>query len=519
MDFNIGAHSAFELLAAHDIERLPGPVILLTGQSEAAIEREAADRGVFDYLPKNKVSVESLDRAIRYSRMRHQDLRKITYVAQRDGLTGLLNRVTFMDRLASRLSHSHAGRDDVYLVYVDIDGFKAINDGFGHQAGDAVLRHVANSMRECVRGSDLVARFGGDEMIAAVFDVARDAIESLARKLLAAVAVPLDIDGTSIGCSVSVGIARVNQSPGDIEEVIRLADCALLATKRQGRNDYRLYSAELEFAARDRALIDQDLRRAIQNDDLHVAYEPQLRVADGELLGFEALARWDHPQRGAIRPSEFVALAEECGTIRELDNWMMMRVTQDIATLGAQGLLHGELHFSLNVSAVQLSGDNYVNALLARLTELQIPERRIQVEVTEQAFVTTLTSAVKQIARLRHAGIKVALDDFGTGHSSLARLMEFSVDVLKLDTTAIARIDTDRRARALVGATIALGQGMDAVVIAEGIERRSQLQVLIELDCPVLQGWLVTKSLNLDGVRAFIGEHPRGQPWRPESNV
>lgn len=506
MDFNIGKHSAFELLDAHDVEHLPGPVLFLTGEDSDSIEQEAAKRGVFDYLSKPDLTKETLKRAIRYSLQRHSDLRKLAYTAQHDGLTQLLNRTAFITRLEARLADAPQAQEQASIIFFDIDGFKAVNDSLGHDAGDQLIRHVAQSLTNCVRGSDLVARFGGDELVAAIFSVQFSDIEIFISRIRSAIAVPIFVGGNQASCTVSAGIARVSSASLSVEEIIRRADCALIAAKNRGRNQHLIYTASLETIEHNRAVIDLALRQAIADDKLSMVYEPQINVATNEIVGFEALLRWTDAEKGAISPSEFVPIAEETGTIAALDHWAMMRVTAEIADLLQSGALSKDQRFSINVSIAQLTTPQYTEALLARLAELGLPTSMLMLEITEQDVVDNIAGATDQLAKLRAAGLRIALDDFGAGQSSLSRLMALEVDALKLDVDILSHVDTNRRAKALVGATIMLGQGLDAEIIAEGIERSPQVTVLQDLQCTTMQGWLISKGLNKDGIKPFLDE-------------
>ena len=486
MDYDLGKYSAIELLAELPVQQLTGPVILLTGHEDFEIDQAALELGVADYITKSQVTSALLDRTLRYCRRQYEDQRRLSFLAEHDPLTHLLNRHAFLDRLSGWLETTPLDRQDIYLLYIDLDGFKGINDNWGHDVGDLALRHTSSCIFDAVRESDLISRYGGDEIVAAVAHVGRDKIEDLASKILTAIRRPFKANGEDIVITASIGISRASQAPNDPQEMIRLADHAMFAAKRSGRDGIRVYSSDVPVLARDRAGLESDLRNALKADGLHLVYQPQINLRDGHLTGGEALARWQHPTRGAVGPATFIPLAEECGLIRQITEWSVEAAITKLAQWAP--MLSPEFRLSVNISPAQLLHPAFAEHLLFLLQQNPGAKQWLRLEITESFFLHA--NAALQLNKLCDAGVSLALDDFGTGYSSLSQLARLPIDTLKIDLEFVKNLVQDPRMAALTRAIISIAKDLGMDVIAEGIETQEQATLLSQFGCELGQGYL-----------------------------
>lgn len=490
LDYELDGHTALDLLARFDFETLPGPVIILTNHDGQELDQTALQLGVADFLGKGELGAELLNRTIRYSHHQFQDQCKLRYLAQHDSLTGLLNRRMFVERLKHWLEVDGYPPELIVLFYLDLDGFKNINDAWGHDVGDLALRHTADCLSSALRQSDLVARYGGDELVAAVKYVDPDSIDALGHKIMHAVRQPMTVDNRQMTVTCSIGAALASQSNDGVEGLIRLADHAMLSAKQSGRDTLRRYSGDIRLRSADSARLQAELRTALDQGALHMVYEPQIDLHSLAMTGAEALVRWNRPQSGPISPAEFVPLAEESGLIRPLAEFTLDVAIAALAQLQGDGLPAG---FSL---AINLSTYNLLDTMLpAQLESLLhkhgVAAHSIRLELTETALLHEQEHALKQLQALHALGVSLALDDFGTGFSSLSMLTTLPIDTLKIDVGFIARILEDPLTSALVRALLRLGNDLGMNVIAEGIETQPQLDWLRDNGCHLGQGYLI----------------------------
>ncbi|WP_043306909.1 bifunctional diguanylate cyclase/phosphodiesterase [Pseudomonas sp. ML96] len=431
-----------------------------------------------------------------------------------DALTGLYNRRGFYQALETALSRVDRNGKRMAVLYLDLDGFKRINDSLGHDAGDQILRKVGEQLKHCLRPYDIVARMGGDEFTALLdtLDHPEDAAR-VAEKLIELVSVRHKLDGIEFTLGASIGIACYPECGTSVDGLLRSADMAMYEAKRAGRQQYRFFSPEMNGRARSRLMLEESLRNAIEKDDFVLVYQPQIDLASGRLRGFEALLRWEHRVAGTISPGVFIPLLEETRLINRLGDWIF---NQGIRQCRAWQPQFGEqLLLSLNVSPVQFGTPQLVEDLRRVLEAHGLNPAQLEVEVTEGALMQDLDNTREQLRQLRALGVRIAIDDFGTGYSSLAYLRHFELDTLKIDRLFVANMLDSPKDAAIVSTIIDLGHHLGLEVIAEGVETLEQRDWLIAHRCTTMQGFLVAPGLST----ARAGNFPQRldwSTWRPD---
>jgi diguanylate cyclase len=424
----------------------------------------------------------------------------------RDPLSGLPNRLLFAERLdeeLNRLSRTDAG---LAVLFLDLDRFKDVNDTFGHQAGDRLLKLAAQRLENLLRESDTLARFGGDEFAVIQTGLRNpEAAELLARRILDSVTRPFDIGEAPVTVGVSIGVALAPEHGRDRETLMRLADTALYEAKSEGRNRYRVFQRQMDETIRMRKTVEDDLRQAIANDELLLHYQPVVS-ADGEsIVALEALVRWPHPKQGMIPPTSFIAMAEERGLIIPLGEWVLRRACQD-------GKRWPHLRMAVNVSAIQFRHRSFVPSVMRALTETGFEASNLELELTEGVIVEDADAAEAAMMELRALGVHLALDDFGTGYSSLIYLRRFAFDKIKIDRSFLESMEATGESAILVHSIVHLGRALGLTVTAEGVETAEQHRFLQALGCHQLQGYLFSKPVPAEEIdRLIAAERARGR--------
>ena len=431
------------------------------------------------------------------------------FLAEHDDLTTLPNRVAFQTAVSRALAGSASDSSQFAVIFVDVDRFKVINDTLGHAAGDHLLQTLAERMKQVVRGKDLVARMGGDEMCLLLHNV-RDAVHAseIAERVLAALKVPVELrTGMQHHVTVSAGVAIFPQDGTDVETLLRHADIAMYRAKAAGRDGFALFGAHDGGPAEARLNLELELRTAIETGQLVLHYQPRVDVVSGRPLGMEALVRWQHPERGLLSPAHFIDIAEETGLIVPMGAWVMRQAGQALRRLehgGAPGLT-----MSINVSARQFRSPRLVDEVMALLANCGCPPQQIELELTESAVMEQPELAEATMRRLKGLGVRLAMDDFGTGYSSLGALKRFPVDCVKIDRSFVNDIPGDAGDAALTRAIIAMGHSLGLHVVAEGVERRDQLDFLRAEGCDEYQGYYFAKPLPEAAVTALLLKLPQ----------
>ncbi len=429
----------------------------------------------------------------------HQQLE---FQAVTDPLTGLLNRRGFYQTVENLLLRGERSDSSWVLLYLDLDGFKRVNDSLGHDAGDRVLRWVSEQLKACLRPFDILARMGGDEFTALLDLEFPEQAAKIAEKLIERVSVCQQIEGLDIVLGASIGIATYPDCGRNLDGLLRASDIAMYEAKRAGRQQYRFYDHEMNGRARSRLMLEDSVREAIENRDFNLVYQPQVAIGSGQIRGFEALLRWQHPSVGDVPPGLFLPLLEEARLISRLGSWIYHRGAgqrKAWETLFAEDLVLG-----VSLSNTQFGLPNLVTELRQVMERHALQPRQLEVEVTEEALMQNPDETRKQLRLLRHLGVRVALDDFGSGPCSLAHLRDLELDTLKLDRHMIARLPDSPRDAALVRMVIDLCKQYGLLVIAEGVETLEQYQWLQTHGCEYVQGFLVARPLIAEDAVSFV---------------
>jgi len=435
--------------------------------------------------------------------------RRALFLAEHDELTTLPNRAAFQASVGNALERSAREASQFAVIFVDVDRFKVVNDTLGHAAGDHLLQALANRMKQVVRGQDLVARMGGDEMCLLLHDV-RDAAHAseIAERILGALRAPIELrTGMPHHVTVSAGIAIFPQDGTDVETLLRHADIAMYRAKDAGRDGFALFGAHDGGPAEARLNLELELRTAIDGDQLVLHYQPRVDVPTGRTIGVEALVRWQHPVRGLLAPGHFIDIAEETGLIVPMGAWVMRQAGQALRRLqaaGAPGLI-----MSVNVSARQFKNPRLVDEVGEMLQLAGCAPEQIELELTESAVMDQPDAAEATMRRLKDLGVRLAMDDFGTGYSSLAALKRFPVDVVKIDRSFVNDIPGDAGDSALTRAIIAMGHSLGLHVVAEGVERGDQLEFLRREGCDEYQGYWFAKPMPEAALTTSLMQSPR----------
>jgi len=424
-------------------------------------------------------------------------------VAHYDALTNLLNRRGFNQLFAEKLLE-HAQRNQALAVmFLDVDHFKRVNDSLGHDAGDELLKVVAERIRSTLRGQDVVARFGGDEFCVLVSLRDGDEARHMAHRVMQKMKEPIALSGRSMVMTTSIGVSLFPDDGETCDELLKHADLALYQSKGSGRNSLHFFSTHLKTKAAFELQLEEELRSALQQDNgLLLHYQPILDLHSGELSKLEALVRWQHPQHGLLAPDRFIGIAEANGFIAELDAWVLRRACQDLNLLGSSG--YNKLKVAVNCSALNLSRDELVQEVQDAMLNAGVWPQRLELEVTENALMSNISHAIGLLQQIRDLGVALSIDDFGTGYSSLAYLKRLPLDTLKIDRSFVQDIPTSTQDMEIVQAIIGMAHTLHLKVVAEGVETPQQLAFLRDHGCDFVQGYLLSRPLPLVQLRDFL---------------
>jgi len=419
---------------------------------------------------------------------------QMAHSAQHDFLTGLPNRMLFNDRVAQAIALGRRHSKKVAVLFLDLDGFKHINDSLGHPTGDKVLQSVAKRLVDCVRFSDTVSRQGGDEFVVLLSEVdqSEDAAIS-ARRILHAVAEAHSIDKHDLHVTTSIGVSVYPDDGPDSETLIKNADTAMYQAKENGRQSYQFFKSAMNIRAVERQSIEEHLRRALEQNEFTLHYQPKVNFITGDITGAEALIRWKRPKEGLVSPGRFITVAEDCGLILPIGNWVLREACKQARVWMVAGC---PIRVAVNISALELRDESFLEGVFAILAETCLDPRLLELELTESVLMKRPEAATSILKNLRAAGVQVAVDDFGTGYSSLSYLRKFPADALKIDQSFIRQISVAPAETTIVTAIIRMGQSLNLRVIAEGVETQAELEFLQSQHCDEGQGYYFSRPVS-----------------------
>jgi diguanylate cyclase (GGDEF)-like protein/PAS domain S-box-containing protein len=470
--------------------------------------------GAFRWMLSRGLAVH--DAAGRPSRMAGSQT-DITERKVSDPLTGLPNRLLFIDRLGRLIKHSKRRKDHLFAVlFLDLDGFKMINDSLGHLAGDQLLVGVAARLEKCLRSSDTVARLGetftvarlgGDEFTILLDDIKEPSdANRTAERLMKALAPPFLLAGKEVFTSISIGIALSNAAYDQPEDMLRDADTAMYRAKSLGKARYEVFDADMRASVMARLQLETDLRRALERNEFRNFYQPIVALDSGRIVGFEALLRWRHPTRGMLGPEEFIFVAEETGLIRELGWWSLREACRQMSNWRAHSEASHDLTVSVNLSAKQLLQPHLVDQTKKLLRETGLPPEALKLEITESAVMADPAAAAEMLQQIKSLGIRLAIDDFGTGYSSLSYLHRFPLDTLKIDRSFISGVGEGGDGMEIARTIMPMAKNLRLDVVAEGVETMEQVALLKRLQCKYAQGYYFSKPLAPEEVAPLLSD-------------
>jgi diguanylate cyclase (GGDEF)-like protein len=477
------------------------PVMMITGLDDDASVERAYEVGAIDFITK-PIKWAVLKHRVKSVVAKVIAERKVQLLAYRDTLTDLPNRLLFADRLEQAVIRAERSRTSMALMLVDIDDFKLVNDSFGHEAGDKLIKAIGQLISRSIRRADTIARLGGDEFAVIIEGIGspEDAI-SIADNLTTILEHNVRLDDQETYTSASIGIAVYPDDGKDARTLLKNADTAMFRAKENGRHCFQFYKPELSVSAMERLDLEISLKAAFENDEFLIHYQPVIDIEKNEIVGVEALLRWQHPDKGMIQPADFVPTLENSGLITALGEWMILSVCKQIRVWLDADLKNQNV--SINLAARQFKEQDLVTLFTQAIADNNIEASTLSVEVTEHTLIENLGEVESTLKKLRKMGIKVMLDDFGTGHASLAYLKEYPIDLVKIDNEFISGIPENEGDSAIVDAIAGLTRGLKLDLLAEGVETESQLNVLKSIGCRYGQGYFWSKALPGDEFEQF----------------
>ena len=515
LDYNMPDLSGLDVLQHFNIKGIgKTAIIFLSGSEDETLAQRCLEMGAQDFLLKKEISQVHLLKAITHSKLRHQNevrldenRTKIRDLAEFDQLTGLLNRYAF----ETRIGQSNAFRDrlnmGLSLMILDLDNFKWINDTHGHDQGDKVLIAVAKLLEKVCREEDFLCRLGGDEFAIAINCENKDYSYIVAERIFSALKMPLAVDDFTVKIECSIGIADFSLKIEELNDVLKKADLAMYRAKSDGRNRFHYFNDTLQEISERRISIASELRRAIEDDEIVVFYQPQICAKSMKLIGAEALVRWQHPVRGLLGPHEFLDIAEETGLIVDIDQIVMAKACQQRLKWKNDFIKNDEFKIAINISARHLKSDKFLDNTKKVLAEINIDPNFIDLEIVESELVQDFTKAVNVISQLKTMGVNMSIDDFGTGYSSLSYLKHLKVQTLKVDRSFLTDVPNSEVDCRLLKGLINLGKSMELKVVIEGVEDLHQLKKCQDYQADIIQGFYFSKPLSVEEFEAYYQQY------------
>jgi len=504
MDAMMPIKDGFE--ACKEIKALPGganvPVLITTAlESEKSVDL-AFESGAADFVPK-PINLSVLRQRVKRLLAKQSADQHVHKLAYKDALTGLPNRTAFVEQFQQELEHAQRTETQVAIFFIDLDRFKDINDSMGHGAGDILLKALSGRLKNCIRSGDMLARIGGDEFVVVLSDVKDELTpDQVAKSMLAALEEPFNLAGNEVFAGVSIGIAMYPNDGLSKDALLKNADTAMYTAKAAGRNTCRTYTQDMSDVLEQRMRIETELRKVLADNELSLYYQPKQDTLTGQVVGSEALVRWEHRLRGMVSPAEFIPVAEEMGLIKEIGLWVLDTACATAKKWQTENAYYGTV--AVNVSAVQMAEENFVTLVNTCLSKYELEPKYLELEVTETMVLENVDAMLGKLNEIKEMGVSISIDDFGTGYSSFNYIKQLPANTLKLDMEFIKEIPENKADMAVVDGMIVLAHNLGMKVVAEGVESQEQYDFLAEHKCDLIQGYLINKPLPED---AFIEEY------------
>ena len=488
LDYYWGDASARDLLNAARVQACQTPIVVMTDEMETEVDREAIRAGAADYLIKGQIDHLLLERSLRYAIERKQTEQHLTRLAHYDPLTDVPNRILFRDRLEHAINLAERDNASFTLMFIDLNGFKQVNDNFGHDAGDAIIRICAERLNACLRRSDSVARMGGDEFTLLLQKIAINTdVAHIAEKVIAAIEQPAEINGHEVVVGCSIGIAIYPQAGRDADTLLKHADMAMYKAKQEEGSSYRFFTEMMNQDVRRQLRLEADLRAALKKQQFVLHYIPRVDVTTGKVVALEAMLRWDKPGTGILDADDFISTAEETGIIHALGYWVIRQACNDVKLL--QQSWGDPLMVAIKLSMRQFKDDNLVHEVARIFADNDIQPGDIEFEITETVFADNIELVSLCMRPLSFFGINFLLDSFGAGNSSLLHLQRLPISTVKIDLGFLQELNRSHTDKRLVSAMITLAHNLGKLVVTEGVETKEQKEWLKEMGCDLMQGY------------------------------
>lgn len=514
-DFSLPGFDARRALCLLREQHADVPFIIVSGCIGEEVAVDCMKQGATDYLIKDRLArlAPAVKQALDQKRLQEEKRRaedRLLYEAFHDTLTGLPNRALLLERLSRCVLHGRRNETHVFAVLsLDLDGFKVVNDSLGHAPGDQLLIEVAQRLCQHVRAGDTVARLGGDEFVVLLEDIkAASNASRVADRIQQELTKAFSVEGRDVFTSTSIGIACSTTGYDRPEDALRDAGTALVRAKGLGKNRFVMFDTTMHTQAMARLELETDLRHAITRHEFHLYYQPIVCLGRGAVVGFEALLRWRHPERGVLTPDLFLTVAEEIGLLVPIGQWVLLSACRSLRAWQEQFKADPPLSVGINLSCKQFLQLDLLTIIDQTLRESALDPRSLKLEITETVMMENPESATETLHQLRRRQIETYMDDFGTGYSSLSYLQRFPIDTLKVDHSFITRMETNQESLEIVRTIVALAHNLGRKVVAEGVESARQLTVLRKLHCDYGQGHLFSKPLNAEAVPQFLASDP-----------
>lgn len=499
LDYYWGRESARDLLSVARVHACKTPIVLMTDEIETHVDEEAIRAGAADYLIKDQIDAPLLERTLRYAIERKSMEQHLAHLAHYDSLTNIPNRILFRDRLEHAILLAERDGTNFSLMFIDLNGFKQVNDNFGHDAGDEIIKICAQRLSLCLRRSDLVARMGGDEftLLMQNTDNNRD-VALIAEKVIQSISIPAVVKGFELVVGCSIGIAVYPQAGRDADTLLKHADMAMYKAKQDTENHYRFFTESMNKDVKRQLRMEADLRLALKKQQFVLHYQPRIDVNTGRLTAVEALLRWNKPGVGLINASEFIEAAEETGVITSIGYWVIRQACFDLKRI--QKTFDSSLVMAINMSLKQFRDENLVHEVGRIFADFEINPGEIEFEISETAFAENLDFITLCMKPLAYFGVNFLLDDFGSGHSSLLHLQRLPMSSVKIDLHYLLELNRSLIDRRLVSAVITFAQQLGKQLVIEGVETQEQLEWLTDLGCDQMQGYLFSEATSIDSL-------------------